>query len=73
MDIHSCSPPSSLAILDVYKESKDISIKILKDVGMTVPQSREKSAVYKVCEKHLLKDVRMTMLKSSGTRFRQNQ
>ena len=30
----------------VFKESKNISIKMLKDVGMTVPKSRETSAVY---------------------------
>ena len=30
----------------VYKGSKNISIKILKDVGMTVPKSRETSVVY---------------------------
>ena len=28
------------------KGSKNISIKMLKDVGMTVPKSRETSAVY---------------------------
>ena len=29
----------------IYKGSKNISIKMLKDVGMTVPKSRETSAV----------------------------
>ena len=29
----------------MYKGSKNISIKMLKDVGMTVPKSRETSAV----------------------------
>ena len=29
-----------------HKGSKNISIKMLKDVGMTVPKSRETSAVY---------------------------
>ena len=29
----------------IYKESKNISTKMLKDVGMTVPKSRETSAV----------------------------
>ena len=28
------------------QESKNVSIKLLKDVGMTVPESRETSAVY---------------------------
>ena len=28
-----------------YKGSKNISIKMLKDVGMTVPKSRETSAI----------------------------
>ena len=32
---------------EVYKqESKNISTKMLKDVGMTVPKSRETSTVY---------------------------
>ena len=30
----------------VKQRSKNISIKMLKDVGMTVPESRETSAVY---------------------------
>ena len=30
----------------ILKGSKNISIKMLKDVGMTVPKSRETSAVY---------------------------
>ena len=30
----------------VYKGSKNISIKMLKDVGMTVPKSRGTSVVY---------------------------
>ena len=30
----------------MYKGSKNISIKMLKDVGMTVPKSRETSVVY---------------------------
>ena len=30
----------------IYKGSKNISIKMLKDVGMTVPKSRETSVVY---------------------------
>ena len=30
----------------IIKGSKNISIKMLKDVGMTVPKSRETSAVY---------------------------
>ena len=29
-----------------YKVYKNISIKVLKDVGMTVPKSRETRAVY---------------------------
>ena len=30
----------------IYKGSKNISIKMLKDVGMIVPKSRETSVVY---------------------------
>ena len=33
-------------ISSYIKGSKNISIKMLKDVGMTVPKSRETSAVY---------------------------
>ena len=36
--------------LHSHKESKNISIKMLKDVEMTVPKSRETSAVY-ICSK----------------------
>ena len=35
-----------LAGNELYKGSKNISIKMLKDVGMTVPKSRETSVVY---------------------------
>ena len=38
---------AQLALAVPYKqESKNISIKMLKDVGMTVPKSRETSVVY---------------------------
>ena len=33
------------AVAPIYKGSKNISTKMLKDVGMTVPKSRETSAV----------------------------
>ena len=39
--------PEHLSLPMVIKQgSKNISIKMLKDVGMTVPKSRETSAVY---------------------------
>ena len=64
------------------QESKNILIKMLKDVGMTVPK-REKQvqyiyaatqgmrAVYLKCKKHftkMLKDVGMVVPKMKGTR-----
>ena len=58
-------------VIHNIQESKNISIKMLKDVGMTVPKSRETSAVYK-CIKHfikMLKDVGMVVPKSKGTRL----
>ena len=39
-----------------YKGSKNISIKMLKDVGMTVPKSRE--TYYIKCKKHFTKNVK---------------
>ena len=35
-----------LECANISQESKNISIKMLKDVGMTMPKSRETSAVY---------------------------
>ena len=52
------------------QESKNISIKMLKDVGITVPKIRETSAVYK-CKNisiKMLNDVGMTVPKSRETR-----
>ena len=43
-----------ISSLSLYftKESKNISSKMLKDVGMTVPKSRETSAVYCYMQQH---------------------
>ena len=50
----------------VKQGSKNISIKMLKNVGMTVPKSREASAVYIKGSKNK-KDVGMTVPKSRET------
>ena len=39
-------PIDSYNVLHYIQGSKNISIKMLKDVGMIVPKSRETSAVY---------------------------
>ena len=43
-------PSHAIGVLKLIKGSKKISIKMLKDVGMTVPKSRKTSAVY-ICSK----------------------
>ena len=44
--LHIESTDSDHVLLHTVKTSKNISIKMLKDVGMTVPKSKKTSAVY---------------------------